>query len=441
MPTIHSKLGASAAERWLNCPGSIRLSEGQPDKTSRFAAEGTAAHAVGEWALANRKDPRGLLGYYVDGDERLFEDKQAAEDANEDNPDAHIFEVDDEMVAAVRVYYEYIIDLVEGLDDLGMDPAFFIEQGFDLSYILDGMFGTNDASVFVPGRELVVADYKHGAGKVVEVEDNPQLLYYALGALIELCYTEQGGVMTWDEKLLPSTVKIVIVQPRARHPSGPVREWTTTPEYIIDEFAEELRKGAEATRKKNAKFKAGEWCHFCSAKGICKEFQDEYATPISEAFDDDDFDDLTELGQEEKQKAAKAYGKKKGLAFAEEYPERLSDVLSTETMIKSFLETIRQAAISRALAGETISGFKVVRNPGRRRWIDEKKAAESLELVLDEDEIYDTKMKSPAALERLGYKEDIEGLWEKPDGKLTVAPEADSRDAVEIFSTDDLEED
>ena len=42
----HARLGASNAERWMKCPGSVRLNEGLPRKTSAYAAEGIAAHAI-----------------------------------------------------------------------------------------------------------------------------------------------------------------------------------------------------------------------------------------------------------------------------------------------------------------------------------------------------------------------------------------------------------
>ena len=44
MTKKHSKLGASASDRWMNCPGSIRASEGVPNAESAYALEGTVAH-------------------------------------------------------------------------------------------------------------------------------------------------------------------------------------------------------------------------------------------------------------------------------------------------------------------------------------------------------------------------------------------------------------
>ena len=46
--TLHSRFGASAAHRWMRCPGSIQASEGLPNVSSEFAAEGTLLHGVAE---------------------------------------------------------------------------------------------------------------------------------------------------------------------------------------------------------------------------------------------------------------------------------------------------------------------------------------------------------------------------------------------------------
>lgn len=44
----HAKLSASGAKQWLNCPPSIKASEGIADKSTVFAEEGTFAHELSE---------------------------------------------------------------------------------------------------------------------------------------------------------------------------------------------------------------------------------------------------------------------------------------------------------------------------------------------------------------------------------------------------------
>lgn len=47
----HAILSASSSDRWLHCPPSARLCETYEDKGSDYAAEGTDAHALGEYKL------------------------------------------------------------------------------------------------------------------------------------------------------------------------------------------------------------------------------------------------------------------------------------------------------------------------------------------------------------------------------------------------------
>ena len=52
MPTKHARCSASAAYRWINCPGSVALSDQCPDPgTSSYADEGTLAHSLAELKL------------------------------------------------------------------------------------------------------------------------------------------------------------------------------------------------------------------------------------------------------------------------------------------------------------------------------------------------------------------------------------------------------
>lgn len=47
----HAILSASSSDRWLHCPPSARLCETYEDKGSDYAAEGTDAHALGEFKI------------------------------------------------------------------------------------------------------------------------------------------------------------------------------------------------------------------------------------------------------------------------------------------------------------------------------------------------------------------------------------------------------
>ena len=52
MPTKHARCSASAAHHWINCPGSVALSDQCPDPgSSSYADEGTVAHNLAELKL------------------------------------------------------------------------------------------------------------------------------------------------------------------------------------------------------------------------------------------------------------------------------------------------------------------------------------------------------------------------------------------------------
>jgi hypothetical protein len=432
--TAHSKLGASGAERWMNCPGSIAASEDMPESpSSRFAAEGTVAHAVGEWTLGNyKRQTTDLLGWWGDDDGRLFETEHEAVVANKadkitgakDRSDL-IFEVTEEMIEAVNVYVDFIRGTIADYEMLGSEPALLVEQGFNLGWVREGMFGTNDACIFVPGEILIVADYKHGRGKVVEVEDNPQLMYYALGALRTLCWDDKKK--DWNGDLLPKTISLVVVQPRARHANGPVREWSVDPTYLMEDFLAELLDAANATALPNAKLRAGDWCTFCPAKPVCTELQDSVVRSKEGIFDDIFVDDLVD------EETAKKIGKRKALEFSTNHAERLSEILKAAPMMEEFIRSVAAYAMGEAERGVTIPGYKLVRKRSHRKWKDESKVIKDLTCVLEDDQLFTKKLKSPAQLEKdKALKEAIKDYVETPPGQLTLTEESDNREAVVV---------
>lgn len=156
------------------------------------------------------------------------------------------------MAKAIQVY----IDYCDNLHDKEPHNKFHIEHSFEMDMVHPDAYGTADFCSYNPRtKHLRVVDYKHGKGLVVEVEKNTQLLYYALGAVLTLDYP-------FD------MVELVVVQPRAFHPKGPVRNWIIGAEELID-FRSDLVAAAERTESPNPEFKAGDHCFFCNAIDIC----------------------------------------------------------------------------------------------------------------------------------------------------------------------------
>ena len=228
-PEVHSVLGASAADRWMNCTPSAQLTAGMEDETTTFAAEGTAAHALCEWkvrkALKMRAGRRPTSDYWTDEMEEFTDD-----------------------------YRDFIMDLVGQAKQHCKDPVTLIEQHLDFScYVPDG-FGTGDF-LLVADKELNVVDFKYGRGVAVYADHNPQMMLYALGALnlFDCLYDIEQVTMT-------------IFQPRL----SSISTWTISTEELYQWAEEVLKPKAELAAKGEGEFVSGSWCRFCKARNTCR---------------------------------------------------------------------------------------------------------------------------------------------------------------------------
>ena len=228
-PEVHSILGASAADRWMNCTPSAQLTAGMEDETTTFAAEGTAAHALCEWkvrkALKMRAGRRPTSDYWTDEMEEFTDD-----------------------------YRDFIMDLVGQAKQHCKDPVTLIEQHLDFScYVPDG-FGTGDF-LLVADKELNVVDFKYGRGVAVYADHNPQMMLYALGALnlFDCLYDIEQVTMT-------------IFQPRL----SSISTWTITAAELYQWAEEVLKPKAELAAKGEGEFVSGSWCRFCKARNTCR---------------------------------------------------------------------------------------------------------------------------------------------------------------------------
>lgn len=223
----HSPLGASGAERWMNCPGSNVLLKAlnlPPTDEADYARDGTAAHEAAAHCILQRKDTWEIVG------DKFYKD----------------VEVTPEMAEAVQIYLDYV-------NKLRPDTASWWCE-FHISDDLHPLFyGTVDFGALEDGR-LEVVDFKYGAGIVVEPERNPQLMYYAYGLL--------------QHQPSARRVKLTIVQPRAWHPDAVIRSWETTADEIA-EWGEKTLLPAMQAAEVDETLDAGHWCRFCPAKLAC----------------------------------------------------------------------------------------------------------------------------------------------------------------------------
>lgn len=382
----HSILGASSAKRWMSCPGSVALALSIPDHdtTTVYAAEGTVAHELAELSLRENVDPIMYVGKRIDG-----------------------IMVTKEMALAVGMYCDKVNALAQSC---GVEPQLEVRFTLDRLDTPVDMFGTADCVVWDEEHShLHVMDYKHGRGVVVEAEENQQLMYYALGAVLEL------GVR-------PDKITVWIVQPRAPHRDGVVRDYTFSWERMV-EFRHELIDAANATQEPDAPLAVGDWCRFCPAQAVCPA-QKEHALVLAQ--------DMFEVEPHPDSLPA---------------PDQLTDddltrVLDYAPMIESWFRACRAFVQEKLERHEEHPGYKLVAKRATRKWIDEMEAREVLrEMGLEEHDLIETKTISPAQAEKLLRREGVEvppSLYEKKSSGTTLAPDADPRPAAEdIFTADD----
>lgn len=336
----HSKLGASSAHRWMACPGSVRLSVGLESRSSIYAAEGSAAHALAAKCLENGND----AGVYGGTWEH----------------DGHTGEITEAMTDAVQVYLDAVR---EDSIEAGESPYRLVEHKFHLKDVHPDLYGTADCVQVWPTLRLMrVYDYKHGAGVAVDVDANPQLLYYALGALLSY-------------KKPVSEVELVVVQPRCDHPDGRVRRWRIKAVDLLA-FEADLLDAAKRTEAPDAPLVLGEHCHWCPAAAICPEAKRRaQEAALMEFSNDVPYD-----------------------------PAALAETLKLLPAIEGWAKTVREFAYGEAQHGRTPPGFKLVDKRPTRKWkVDDGVVETELSKIgLGKDDIYAPReVKSPAQIEKV----------------------------------------
>jgi hypothetical protein len=403
----HAMLSPSKRSRWALCPGSIREEAKYPDEGSGPAAiDGTHSHTLLEYCIKNGlSDPMDQVG-------ETFTDHEGT------------FKVDDDRAARVKVAIEYI----RGRSMNGLFPV-ISEQQVDPKFLLgrDDLSGTVDCQI-IGHDTLELIDYKDGMG-IVSAEGNMQLEQYAYGVLAGYKLPVNGHYpFNW--------VIMTIIQPKlAMKGMKPITSHTVTVFDLIANMGAIITQAA-ATDAPDAPLVPGEsQCKFCRAKGSCAALAGNVMKEVGLMFQPV----VTETLDVAQQSADKD-------------PSTMDDaqirqIMEAAPLMRQLLEGVEKEALRRLESGQSIPGLKLVNGRGSRAWaLPEDQMAEKLvKMGIPKTAIYETKLVSPAKAEKL--------TWEKRDGtkvtlterqlkrmdqeyvsklagKLTVAPESDSRPAV-----------
>ena len=364
----HALLSASSSHRWLNCSPSARLEQEFEDTESTTAAEGTAAHALCEHKLKKalkRRSKKPVSEYDCD-----------------------------EMDAYTDDYVEFVMEAVEEAKQTCSDPLVLIEQRLDFSCYVPEGFGTGDCVIVADGL-LHIIDFKYGQGVLVEAEENPQMMLYALGAL-----------RLFDALYDIEAISMTIYQPRRDN----ISTWTITVDDLLSWTENVLKPRAELAFRGEGDYIPGSWCTFCKAAVKCRTRAEaklqlaRYEFVLPPLLTDAEIEDIL---------------------------LKLDDLTKWANEIQAYAQ---DAAINH---GKVWHGFKLVESTTKRKYADEDAVIEAANAAGYTD-IFRKSLIPITEMEKLMGKKNfaaiLGSLVEKPHGKPTLVPASDKRPAI---TTDD----
>ena len=295
-------------------------------------------------------------------------------------------------------YVSYVTGQIEEARKDCADSVFLVEQRVDLSAFVPECFGTADM-VIITDKKVHAIDLKLGQGVRVDAKENCQLMIYGLGLL-----------QTADSLFDVDTVELTIVQPRL----DSVSEWAVS--------AEELRKwGEDVFVPKALEALSGEGtfcpgtdtCRFCRARFNCRARAEFFLEEAKHEFKDPEL-----LSDEE-----------------------MAEVLSKADALKKWAEEVYAYAQDEAVTHhKEWPGFKLVLGKSNRKYTDENDVITAAKAAGYED-IFKTSLIGITEMEKLmgkkKFSEVLGGLVYKPQGKITLVPDSDKREPVNLDTAKD----
>lgn len=304
----------------------------------------------------------------------------------------------DELVEAVEEYVAYVTEQIEKARNECEDAVFYVEKQVDLTAFVPECFGTADM-VIITDKKVRVIDLKLGQGVRVEAEENCQLMIYGLG-LLQMA----------DSFFDVDTVELIIVQPRLDSisvweiPAENLREWGK--DVFVPKALEALSGAGE--------FHPGtDTCRFCRARFTCRARSGFFLEEARHEFKSPDL--LTD--------------------------DEMAEVLLKADALKKWADEVYAYAQDEAITNrKEWPGFKLVLGKSNRKYTNEEEVIAAAKAA-GYDDIFKTSLIGITEMEKLmgrkRFSEILGGFVYKPQGKITLVPDSDKREPVNIDTAKD----
>ena len=450
----HAVCSSSSSKMWINCPPSARLQELFPDETSEYAERGTYVHELCEYKLKRTHKKR------VKRPQSEEYDDEAAESSSD-------------------LYVEIITEAEEAMKRDRGEVVMLIEEKLDFSEWVPDGFGSGDCLLCSP-NELHVFDYKNGY-VFVDADHNSQMMLYALGAFA-----------AYDFIFNFQTISMTIVQPNAEN----ISTYTVSRDELLawGEWLKPIAKMAFEGKGELKAGDHCRWCKAkprCPARQaeamalVNEEFLDLDAgeAVLGEAVPGDDGQSVegsgsgdssrgTNDGSTSGEKGNSGEGIETGDSTqgideddAENDAENdaetdvtapynpdtetpvfrqpmlvsnkeIERILPTLNRISDWIESVFAYVASEAIHhGVKWEGYKVVEGRSRRIFTDTKAVVKAAQEAGYTD-LYKQELLSLTEFEKMMGKKTFNtvlgNLVAKPPGKLSLVPESDPREAVDL---------
>lgn len=304
----------------------------------------------------------------------------------------------DDLLEAVDEYVSYVIEQIEEARRICKDPVFSVEQRVDLTWFVTDCFGTADM-VVITEKKVHVIDLKLGQGVPVSAENNYQLMIYGL------------GLLSLADMIFPiETVELTIVQPRL----NTLSTWEISATELSKWGQEFFVPQANEALSGEGQFHPGiDTCRFCKARFQCKARAEFFLEVAKHEFCNPDL-----LSDEE-----------------------MADILQKADALKKWAEEVYAFAQKEAIDNhKEWPGYKLVMGKANRKYTNEDEVIEAAKAAGFKD-IFKTTLIGITDMERLMGKKQFQNvlgsLVYKPEGKITLVPDSDKRETVNLATAND----